>query len=77
MSVRITLHCNTVRGPHACPTSLMTDAHTVGEAREAAHARGWRTTSPDGPDYCDGCSGTRRPGFVAPVVHLHPERPRR
>lgn len=73
MSARITLHCETVRGPHACPTSLMTDAHTVAEARVAASALGWRT-SPGGPDYCDGCSGTRHPGFVAPVVHLHSAR---
>ncbi|BBA98293.1 hypothetical protein RVR_4426 [Actinacidiphila reveromycinica] len=72
MSTRITVHCNTEWAEGSCPTSLMTDAHTVAEARQAAVELGWRA-HPDGRDFCPSCSGTRRSSYT-PVVHLHPTR---
>ncbi|MGV2914606.1 hypothetical protein [Streptomyces alfalfae] len=57
MSARITLHCNTLWHDGGCTTQIMTDAHTVGEARTAAGLHGWRS-HPNGLDYCPPCSGT-------------------
>jgi hypothetical protein len=63
MSVRISLHCNTVHGLSACAQSLMTDALTIGEARTIAAAYGWRANG--GTDYCAACSGVRgRPRVI-------------
>lgn len=70
MSVRITLHCNTVWRESACATQLMTDAHTTAEARAAARARGWRTNGAG--DFCPGCSGQGPQPADAVVAVLHP-----
>ncbi|WP_435610870.1 hypothetical protein [Streptomyces sp. C10-9-1] len=71
MSTQITVHCNTEWAEGSCVASVMTDARTVEEARQAASAHGWRT-HPGGRDYCPGCSGTR-PTYTAPLIRLHPE----
>lgn len=64
MSVRITLHCNTVSGYSSCAHSLMTDGLTIGEARTIGAAYGWRHHN--GKDYCPGDSRT----YVRPRVIL-------
>lgn len=73
MSVRITLHCDRTWHDGSCPTQLLTDAGTIGEARTAARARGWRTNSSG--DYCPSCSGRGPQPADAVVAVLHPERP--
>ncbi|RZU28214.1 hypothetical protein EV284_6380 [Streptomyces sp. BK022] len=70
MSVRITLHCNTVWRESACAGFLTTDAHTAEEARAAARARGWRTP-PTGKDFCPPCSGQGPQPADAMMVVLH------
>lgn len=54
------------------PNSLMTDAHTLAEARTAADRTGWRHHQSDDTDYCPQHSGRGpiRPGTN--VIHLHP-----
>lgn len=75
MSTRITLHCDTQWRYGSCPTQLLTDAHTLDEARTAARTRGWITHS-DGRDMCASCSGRGPQPPDNVVAVLHPETDR-
>ena len=70
MSARISLHCDSADRYGICATQLLTDAHTLDEARTTARAHGWRTTSSG--DYCPACSGHGRQPATAVVAVLHP-----
>lgn len=72
MSARITLHCDQTWQYGSCTSQLLTDAHTIDEARTAARPRGWRC-HPDGRDYCPTCSGHGPQRADAVVAVLHPE----
>ncbi|WP_030672290.1 hypothetical protein [Streptomyces sp. NRRL B-1347] len=74
MSVRITLHCNTIRGFSGCAASLLTHGLTTSEARTIGAAYGWRHTG--GRDYCPGCSGTDRTLRVVLGETMPTPRPR-
>jgi hypothetical protein len=71
VTARITLHCDTEWRYGGCPKQLLTDAHTVDEARAAARANGWVTHS-DGRDMCASCSGRGPQPAGAVVAVLHP-----
>lgn len=74
MTARIVLYCDRESRYGTCTASLLTDALTLAEARQAADRQGWNT-HPDGPDYCPNCSGSRRVRPGAAVVTLHPDKP--
>lgn len=71
MSARITVRCDRMWRYGGCTSQLLTNAGTIGEARVAARARGWRTNS--GGDYCPACSGRGPQPADAVVAVLHPE----
>lgn len=72
MSARISLYCDTQWQYGSCPTTLLTDAVTIDEARSAARERGWSTHS-NGRDRCASCSGRRSKPATAVVAVLHPQ----
>jgi hypothetical protein len=75
VSARIVLYCNRESQYGTCMAQVITDAHTIPEAREAAGRIGWRAHA-NGRDYCPGCSGHRAGRLGTNVLHLHsPEEP--